>query len=298
MPVTAADEQRHTPPLDAPDWGESWTFYFIDPRHHLCCRMRLGLLPSRGTCRVSVCLSRSGKPLYHRQADGLPLPLGDLLSGMSAGGLSFRALSLSRGRFLLSFSDPASRLAFDLDWQGLHEPVDSIALHSPEDAASGDLRIEQMGRIIGRMTYRESTIDLVGVGPRDHAVGLRGWESMSWYELAWVMMDDGRALGLSQSQRPGGVFQSPWMWDREKIVPLYGMRFERTVDDDFRPVAVNIHFTDPSRNRYLLTGKLRTAMSSFWDSTVVHASYFDYALDDGTRGYGAVEYGYRLGEVH
>jgi hypothetical protein len=32
MPVTPADDQRHAPDSAAPEWSESWSFYFIDPR--------------------------------------------------------------------------------------------------------------------------------------------------------------------------------------------------------------------------------------------------------------------------
>ena len=36
----------------------------------------------------------------------------------------------------------------------------------------------------------------------------------------------------------------------------------------------------------------------FLYSYVVHSSYFDFVLDDGTHGIGAEEYGYRMGEIH
>ena len=299
MPVTAADDQRHTPDSQAPDWSESWVFYFIDPRRQLCCITRLGLAPNKGSCKVTVCMSRDGRPIYHRQQGGLPLPAGDVLSGISAGGLSFRALSLQTGRFLVRFADPAAGLSFDLDWKGLHEPVDSIALHLPGGVAGlSGLHIEQMGRIVGRMSYRDQSFDLVGMGPRDHSVGTLHWESMSWYDLAWVMLDDGRAFGLVQAQRSAGLLQTPWMWDRERLLPLSGMRFEKTLDADHRPLTVTIGVSDARGRRYLLDGTRRTSLACYLDGYVVHSGYFDFVLDDGTRGIGAEEYGYRLGEVH
>lgn len=30
----------------------------------------------------------------------------------------------------------------------------------------------------------------------------------------------------------------------------------------------------------------------------MHSGYFEFVLDDGTRGIGAEEYGYRMGEIH
>jgi len=299
MPVIPADDQRHTPDSVAPDWSESWTFYFLDPRRQLCCVARLRLCPNEGTCSVTVCMSRDGRPMYHRHLDGLPLPLGDVLSGITAGGLTFRCLSLHRGRYLVSFSDPGARLSFDLDWQGQHEPADSIGLYTPEGTTGdSDLHIEQMGRIAGRMTYRDQTFDLIGMGPRDHSVGTRRWERMNWYDLAWVMLDDGRAFGLTQAQRPGGLLQVPWMWDKEKLLPLHGMRFEKTLDSEHRPLTVTIVVADPERRRYLLNGTRRTSMPCYSDSYVMHSGYFDFLLDDGTRGIGATEYGYRMGEAH
>lgn len=299
MPVTPADDQRHEAPDNTPDWCESWSFYFIEPRHQLCCYLRLRLLPNRFACGIAVSMSRAGKPIYHRQLDGLGLPAGDLLSGIGAAGLSFRALSLSRGRYLLGYQDPVARLAIDLDWQGLHEPADPIGMHVPSGMARPpEMRVEQMGRVAGRMAWRDSTVDLLGMGPREHSIGARGWESTAWYDVTWAMMDDGRAFGLSQFQRGALLQQQPWMWDREKLLPLYGMRYEKVLDAEDRPSSVEVHFSDPMRRRYLLSGKRRTSSPCFADHTVVHAAYFDFALDDGTRGIGAQEYGYRMGEVH
>lgn len=299
MPVTPADDQRHTPDTAAPEWSESWSFYFVDPRRQICCMARLGLSPNLGVCSVAVCMSREGRPIYHRQFDALPLPGGDVLSGITAGGLSFRCLSLHRGRYLLSFSDPAAGLTLELDWQGLHEPADSIAMHAPGGVPGfSNMHIGQLGRVAGRMSYRDQSFDLIGMGPRDHSIGTRQWESMNWYDMAWIMLDDGRGFGLIQAQRPAGLLQFPWIWDRDKLLPLYGMRFEKTLDSEHRPLTVTIHASDPLGRRYLLNGTRRTSMPCYFDSYVTHSGYFDFLLDDGTRGLGVAEYGYRMGEVH
>lgn len=297
--VTAADDQRHTPDSDASNWSESWVFYFIDPRHQICCITRIGLAPNKDSCNVGVAMSRAGKPLYQRQFDGLPLPTGDMLSGISAGGLTIRALSLEEQRFHVSFDDPTARLSFAFDWHGLHEPADSIGLHVPGGVAGlSNMHIEQMGRISGSMQYREERLDLAGMGPRDHSVGTRHWESMLWYDLAWVLMDDGRAFGLIQVQQTERLVQIPWLWDGEQLLPLSGMRFDKTLDKADRPETVTITVADPLGRSYRLSGSRRTSIPCFLDSYVVHSAYFDFVLDDGTRGIGAEEYGYRMGETH
>jgi len=299
VPVKPADDQRHTPDSDALDWSESWVFYAIDPRHQLCCLTRIGLAPNKDTCNIGICMSRKGKPLYHRHLDSLPLPAGDMLAGMSAGGLSFRALSLEERRFRVSFADPTAQLALDFEWQGVHEPADSIGLHVPDGVAGlSSMHIEQMGRITGHLSYRNQTLELAGMGPRDHSLGTRNWESMLWYDLAWVLMDDGRAFGLIQAQRTAGLVQIPWLWNGERLLPLSGMRFEKTLDDEGRPLTVTIDVTDPLGHQYRLNGTRRTSLPCFLDSYVVHSGYFDFVLDDGTRGIGAEEYGYRMGEIH
>jgi len=299
MPVIPSDDQRHTPDSTAPEWSENWSFRFIDPRRQISGLVRLGLWPNLGVSRMTVCMSRDGRPVYHRQLDGLPLPGGDVLSGLAAGGLSFRCLSLHRWRYLISFEDPVAGLKFDLDWQGLHEPADSTELHMPESVPGvGNMHLGQLGRVAGRMTFREQTFDLVGMGARDHSIGTRQWESMNWYDVAWIMLDDGRAFGLIQAQQPAGLLQVPWIWDREELLPLNGMRLEKTLDSDFRPLAVSVVGFDSRGRRYLLSGTRRTTMSCFADSFVMHAGYFDFLLDDGTHGIGATEYGYRMGEVH
>jgi len=47
-----------------------------------------------------------------------------------------------------------------------------------------------------------------------------------------------------------------------------------------------------------LAGQFTGGLPSFLDSYMVHSAYFDFVLDDGTRGIGAEEYGYRMGEIH
>jgi len=160
------------------------------------------------------------------------------------------------------------------------------------------MHVEQLGRIAGRMSYRGPSINLVGMGPRDHSMGVRNRDSMTSFDLAWIMMDDGRAFGLLQAQRGPVLLQVLWMWDKSQLLPLSGMRFEKTLDAENRPVAVTILVADPLRRRCLFNGTRRTSMACSQDNYVVHSGYFDFLLDDGTRGIGAQEYGYRLGETN
>ena len=125
------------------------------------------------------------------------------------------------------------------------------------------MHIEQMGRISGSMKYRDERFDLAGMGPRDHSVGTRQWESMIWYDLAWVLMDDGRAFGLIQAQQEKGLVQIPWLWDGERLLPLSGMQFNKTLDGEDRPVSVNITACDPQGRQYHLTGTRRTSIPCF-----------------------------------
>ncbi len=299
MTHTAADDQRHTPDGDAPNWSESWVFYFIDPRQNLCGITRIGLAPNKGTCSVMVAMSHQGRPLYHRHLEGLVLPGGDVQSGIRAGGLAIRAVSLDEYRFEISFDDPTAPLQFNFEWEGAHEPADSIGLHVPGGVAGlSNMHIEQMGRINGYLKYRDKRFDLAGMGPRDHSVGTRHWESMISYDLAWVLMDDGRAFGLIQTQQAKGLVQIPWLWDGERVLPLSGMQFNKTLDCEDRPIGVNITASDSRGRQYHLTGTRRTSIPCFLDSYVVHSSYFDFVLGDGTPGIGAEEYGYRMGEIH
>lgn len=298
MPVKPSDDQRHSASIPAANWRETWSFYGFDARRQIGCVFRLGLAPNLGSASVTIGLTREGRPLYHRHMDELPVPGGDVLSGMSAAGLSFRCLSLQRGRFLIRYSDEVAQLAVDLDWHGLHEAAESVSLHAPEEDAEdlGSVQIEQFGRVAGRLTSRGQTVDLVGSGPRDHSVGVRDADSRTLYDVVWVRLDDGRAFGLRQERRASGFIQSPWMWDGHKVLPLEGMRLESTLDDEQRPVATTVHAADADRNRYLLSATRRAVFTCFRDDSVFHTGFFDVTLDDGTRGTGVGEYGHRMGE--
>ena len=188
--ISIADDHRHTPDSSSPEWSESWVFYAIDPTQGFCCITRLGLAPNKQSCSVLVAISQRGKPLYHRHQEHLSLPAGDLHEGISAGGLSLRAIDLETRHYRMTVAGVA----------GL-----------------SNMHIEQMGRIAGRFDYRAQHIELAGMGPRDHSVGTRNWESMLWYDLAWVLLDDGRALGLIQAQQTGRLVQIPWLWDGTQL---------------------------------------------------------------------------------
>ena len=259
-------------------------------------------LIAHSPCSVLVAISQRGKPLYHRHQEHLSLPAGDLHEGISAGGLSLRAIDLETRHYRIEFADAAAQLTLAFDWRGTHESADSIGLHVPAGVAGlSNMHIEQMGRIAGRFDYRAQHIELAGMGPRDHSVGTRNWESMLWYDLAWVLLDDGRALGLIQAQQTGRLVQIPWLWDGTQLLPLSGMRFNKELDAEDRPQQVRVTFCDPLGRCYRLSGTRRTSLHCFLDSYVVHSGYFDFELvdDQGVMtGVGAEEYGYRLGEVH
>ncbi|MAG67321.1 MAG: hypothetical protein CMK74_15915 [Pseudomonadales bacterium] len=297
--ITPADDQRHSPDSDALDWNESWVFYAIDPQQQLSVITRIGLMPNKGICNVTLCMSQGGKPLYHRYLDQLPLPEGDMLTGISAGGLSIRALSLEQQHFQISFNDPTAALTLNFDWRGTHEPADSIGLHrSPNAIGLASMHIEQLGLISGRLNYRGQDRALTGMGPRDHSLGIRQWENMHWYDLAWILMGDGRAFGLIQAQGAAGLVQIPWLWDGEQLLALSGMRFDKILDAENSPVSVSIEVADNLGRQYHLRGTRRTSLGCYFDGYVVHSGYSDFVLDDGTTGIGAVEYGYCMGQVH
>ena len=180
--LTDADELAH-PPGDERLWGESWYFDFTDRAGTLGGYVRLGLYPNLGVAWYWACLVGEGRPLVTVIDHEVALPKAPSLE-IRADGLwadhivetPFDHMTLGCEAFAVAVDDPAEvygdlrgdrvPFGFDLEWEtdrgGLYPWI-------------GTTRYEVSCNVHGEVLVGDETIELDGIGQRDHSWGVRDW---------------------------------------------------------------------------------------------------------------------------
>jgi Ecdysteroid kinase-like family len=208
-------------------WNESWYFDAISEDGRTGLYTRIGLYPNLGVCWLTAFICGPERPTVAIVDFSAPLPDNALLNierpGLRAEHVCESALERFRVRIDAegeSHADPASLLrgdrgepvsaGFDIVWETLGEPY----------AYRVATRYEIPCRVSGTVRIGHDTIDLIGVGQRDHSWGPRDWWSAEWMWCAGHLQDGTRfhavefripgapPIGLGYLQPPaGGVIE-------------------------------------------------------------------------------------------
>jgi hypothetical protein len=197
-----ADEGRHTPGAEQL-WNESWYFDAISDDGAIGVYTRIGLYPNIGVCWFTAFVCRPGRPAVAVVDYAAPLPQGDELA-IRREGLEVEhdcALALQRFEVRVrargeAYADAAAALrgeageplavAFELCWETLGEPY----------AYRVATRYEIPCRVSGTVRVDGESIQLRGLGQRDHSWGTRDWWSAEWMWSAGHLQDGTRFHGV------------------------------------------------------------------------------------------------------
>lgn len=184
-------------------WNESWYFDVVSEDGTIGLYTRLGLYPNLGVSWLTAFLCAPGRPTIAVVDFAAELPEGE---GLSVRGDALRVehvceSPLERFRVRLNATGEAhvdasallrgergepTELAFDLVWETLGEP------YSYRVAT----RYEIPCRISGTVDIHGETINVNGVGQRDHSWGPRDWWSAEWMWSAGHLQDGTRLHGV------------------------------------------------------------------------------------------------------
>ncbi len=291
--IQANDDKRHQPASDDLFWGESWYFNVYDPINRVAMFTRMGLYPNKGVANMAVLVTVDGREAYNRSWHNLPLPEGDIDTGISLGGVTYRANELLKS-YQIEFTDEFTPLSIELVWDAIMPPHNSMEGQTFNQAAS--FHLEQAGKISGVIKLRDKEWQIDGVGNRDHSTGARNWAAFTHHELAWPVFEDGTALGIIRIHFEGGEFADLcWAYTDGSISSLTLEDFTTTLNDEGRAVSAKVTAIDGNGQRYHINC-IRHAICHWpFDAYVLNEGAFEFRLDDGRIGYGLLELGCRLG---
>ena len=196
------DEEVHRPGPE-PLWGESWYLDFVDPDKGVAGYVRLGLYPNGGEAWYWACLVGENRPLVtvidHDIAppsNGLEIRTEGLWCNYTVE-TALDHVSVGVEAFAIETSDPTEvygdlrgqRVPFglDLEWE-----TDGVPYAYP-----GVTRYEIPCRVHGEVLLASDTIQIDGIGQRDHSWGTRDWWSYAWSWTAGRLDDGTRFHGTS-----------------------------------------------------------------------------------------------------
>lgn len=290
--------EGHVPGQGQPLWNQSFYFNAYDPKTRAGVLIRIGLLEHSDQSNSWLIAFKDGLPLFTRTNLRLPYTPRRPAGGMEIAGMHVDVLEpLRKARIHFEEKD----FSFDLTWTAIHDVADSLAMSKGDNSAFAeeiaDIHLEGPCRVVGSITARGEKTEVNGTGIRDIAAGVRNWDGLLHYRLAWPIFENGmtfcgiRGVGTSGASAYMRMFN-----DGEKWLRVPEMVDDNTyeADDPFAVRMMNWSFTDEKGVKRSFTGKPLFHWLFPQDGFVICEQIMEYKLDDGTIGYGLGEGGFRL----
>jgi len=278
-------------------WNQSFYFNAYDPASRIGCIVRAGFLEGQGQANNWIVFFMDGKPLFQRFNANLPCPAERLADGVDLGGLTLTSVEpLKAARLTLTTKD----FAFDLTWRAMHPLIDAVAFGGSGTESFGTnlahAHLEGSCFVTGSITLRGGkTVAFDGTGGRDIAAGVRDWDGMKHYRVAWPIFPDRTAI-IGIHGFAGG---------RESYMSMVNdgagwTRMSRTHDafdfaaDEMTVLSTEWNFTDEQGRDWQFTAKPLFRCFLPADTYVLAEHIAEFTRSDGVVGYGLVECGFRL----
>ncbi|HSV71932.1 MAG TPA: hypothetical protein VLI72_17645 [Methylibium sp.] len=281
-----------------PLWNQSYYFNAYDPRSRIGCLIRVGLLEHSNQANSWLIVFQDGLPLFTRTNLQLPYTAERPAGGMSIAGMRVEMLEpLRKARIRFEERD----FAMDLVWEATVELADSIAMsqgHSGTFAEEmADIHLEGPCQVSGHVTVRGERQGVQGTGFRDIAAGVRNWDSLRHYRLAWPVFENGMVFcGVRGINLQGASAYMRMCHDGKQWLRVTDIDDHNDYDpaDPFTVREMRWRYTDETGRSRAFTARPLFRWLFPQDGFVVCEQMMAYRLDDGTPGYGLCEGGFRL----
>ena len=290
--ITEEDDGRH-PAGPGKLWNESYYYNFYDSDTETGGFTRIGLRENLKESNAWCLLFKKGRPVYNRFLTNLPYTEAGMDQGLTVGGLTYRTIKPLQSA-KVEFLDRETGL--DLVWKALHPMVEIGATGDrlPETVTSAHL--EQGGEVTGSVTLRGKKTLIQGYGFRDHAWGIRDWESMDHYDLAWPIFGRDFLFGcIAISMMDGSTNHVGFLFDGKDNLGITVKDLHLEFDDDgLTQRSIALCLTDEKGRDWEVTGKRIAKFILPLDGFMINETMFEYRTQEGLLGYGISERGVRL----
>ncbi|WP_114970561.1 DUF7064 domain-containing protein [Rhodoferax ferrireducens] len=290
--------ESHVAGHGEPMWNQSYYFNAYDPKTRTGCLIRIGLLENMGHANSWLIVFQDGLPLFTRTNLQLPYTTERPAGGMHIAGMHIEVLEPLR-KLRIRFDE--ADFAMDLVWTSTHEMADCIAMSKGDSGTFAEemahVHLEGPCIVSGHLVVRGAQSAFQGIGIRDVAAGVRNWDSLQHYRLAWPVFENGMVFCGVRGDNTSGksaymrMFHDGQQW----------LRVAEIVDDndyeDYCPFTVREmrwRFTDEKGRAYAFSAKPLFRWLFAQDTFVVCEQMMEFRLSDGTLGYGLCEGGFRL----
>lgn len=280
-----------------PRWNQSWYYQAYDPATRTGVFIRIGIQENLKEANSWLIVFRHGRPLFTRTNLNLPYTEQRPARGIEIAGMRVHAeVPLKKTR--ISFSSPD--FSMDLVWDELAPMEDCIAMTADKEGSFAreiaQIHLEGTATVTGHLVLRDQRQEFSGKGFRDIAAGVRNWDGLKHYRLAWPVFENGTAFagihGISTSDQSAymRMMYDGSQWRRVKHVDDR-MEFDA---EGFAVTHAHWTFVDDADRRYEMTGKPLFSWLYPVDTFVLREQLMEFRLADGTIGYGLHECGFRL----
>ena len=295
-PSAGLHPEGYWPASDDPRWNQSVYFNFYDPATRTGGFIRVGILENLRETNTWFLFFRDGKPLFTRLNMNLPYTDQRLATGIDTAGMRLRAVEPLK-KALIEFDE--KDFAASLTWSEILPMQDAIHLTDLVDDAFSEhmshVHMESVCSVSGHIRIRDEVIAIDGKGFRDVAVGPRNWDYLQHYRVAWPIFDDGSAIAVVHGTSTTGESAYIRMLnDGSGWIGVKDVVDRNFYDDDEQTlIAMEWSITDARDRIWKFTAKPIFRWFFPFDTFVLAEHMMEYTLEDGTKGYGLGECGYR-----
>jgi hypothetical protein len=198
----------------------------------------------------------------------------------------------------ITFAD--ADFALELDWRSDVPLADCIELTQDTEGTFAreiaSVHLEGPCVVTGHLTVRGERVALSGKGFRDIAAGVRNWDSLLHYRLAWPIFDNGMAFsGIHGISTNGASSYMRMFYDGARWLRVDEIK--ETIEyarDNFSVTSMQWAFDDELGRHFTFSATPLFTWLFPQDTFVVCEQIIEFRLGDGTIGYGMSEGGFRL----
>lgn len=286
MAIDPVHDGRHVL-ADRPHTRESIPFIVVLPEHQIAFFTYTWVSKdSEAGAALSIFGPGVGdKPIQHRLADR-PVPRDMDFDAWQIDGFSMQQ-DLQFNRAHLRWETPEATVEFD--YESSHPPYAYGADPRGCPSYCADNRIEQSGKVSGRLTIGDRVIDFTGTGHRDHSWGRRDWVAMQQYEWFVGQVGDEISVHFWHLHALGQTEVRGYIYKDGKMALVEQVDVKVRYDDAYWQTGYSATIVDSAGRTTTIETKVFATSALIPDPAIVLRESGGTSVIDGKAGVGWME---------